>query len=235
MQSLTDSTLLSLWERAQNRSPIERALLLLEAALPALEEGARVGIDIGARDAAVLRLRQATFGTWLSGHVACPACDSRLEFDLDIRDMLHGVSETPGHTIAVGEKLRFRLPNSADLAAVAHCADADAAGREILERCCLTPHHPQEWSQAVIEDVGARMAALTGAADIRLAFACAACGHAFSERLDPPDYVWKEIELRAHQILDDVHRLARAYGWTEASVLMLSPARRAAYLARCYA
>jgi hypothetical protein len=235
MQSLTDSMLLSLWDRAQNCGPVERALLLLEAALPELAERERVEVDLGTRDAAVLRLRQAAFGTRLSGYVACPACASRLEFDLDTRDVLRDVAETAGRTFKVGGEFRFRLPNSGDLIAVADCVDANMAGHEILDRCCLTPDRPQEWPPAVIADAGAQMAALTGAADIRLAFGCAACGHSFSERLDAPDYVWKEIEHRAHRILDDVHRLACAYGWTEASVLALSPARRAAYLARCEA
>ena len=233
MQLLTDSALLSLWDRAQNCSPLERALLLLEAALPALAERERIEADLGARDAAVLKLRQATFGTRLSGYVACPACASRLKFDLDTREVLRDVAATVDRTFKAGGEFLFRLPNSGDLIAVADCADADTAGREILDRCCLTPDRPQEWPEAVVADVGAQMSALTGAADIRLAFACAACGHSFSERLDAPDYVWKEIEHRAHRILDDVHRLACAYGWTEASVLSLGPARRAAYLARC--
>ncbi|MET0722074.1 MAG: hypothetical protein ABWY64_14700, partial [Tardiphaga sp.] len=56
---------------------------------------------------------------------------------------------------------------------------------------------------------------------------------AFSEYLDMPDYFWGEIENWAQQTLDDVHRLATAYGWDEESVLALTPARRAAYLVRC--
>ena len=43
--------------------------------------------------------------------------------------------------------------------------------------------------------------------------------------------LWEEIEVRAHVLLGEVHRLASAYGWSEAQILALSPARRASYLA----
>ena len=36
---------------------------------------------------------------------------------------------------------------------------------------------------------------------------------------------------RAGALLHEVHRLASAYGWSEAQILALSPARRAQYLA----
>ena len=38
------------------------------------------------------------------------------------------------------------------------------------------------------------------------------------------------MEGRAKRLLMDVHLLARAYGWSEAEVLALSPARRRFYL-----
>jgi hypothetical protein len=36
----------------------------------------------------------------------------------------------------------------------------------------------------------------------------------------------------AERCLDQVHTLARAYGWSEAQILALSPVRRACYLGR---
>src|SRR5215204_2136464 len=93
MQPLSNRMLLALWERGQDRSPVERALLLLEAALPAVAEDDRIGIDIGVRDAALLKLRHATFGTRISGCVACPQCASRLEFDLDTGAILRDLPE----------------------------------------------------------------------------------------------------------------------------------------------
>jgi hypothetical protein len=45
-------------------------------------------------------------------------------------------------------------------------------------------------------------------------------------------FVWEEIEACAARLLDDVHVLARAYGWSERAILALPEMRRAAYLER---
>jgi hypothetical protein len=57
-----------------------------------------------------------------------------------------------------------------------------------------------------------------------------ACGHETTQ-LDTAALLWDEITARAGALLHEVHRLASAYGWSEAQILALSPARRARYLA----
>jgi len=59
---------------------------------------------------------------------------------------------------------------------------------------------------------------------------CPDCNDAFEARLDPPDFLWAEVDARARGLLDDVHTLANAYGWREVDILALSPPRRRAYL-----
>jgi hypothetical protein len=70
-------------------------------------------------------------------------------------------------------------------------------------------------------------------ADIELNFDCAACGHGWLDYLDIGTFFWEEFDRQAHRILNDVHRLAWAYGWDEQRILAMSSARRAAYLERC--
>ena len=60
---------------------------------------------------------------------------------------------------------------------------------------------------------------------------CADCGHAWDALLDIGACFWAELASHARQLMDSVHRLASAYGWCEADILALSPARRSAYLA----
>ena len=64
-----------------------------------------------------------------------------------------------------------------------------------------------------------------------LALQCVACGHAGEAQLDPGALLWDEIDARARVLLGEVHRLASAYGWSEAEILALGPARRASYIA----
>ena len=55
--------------------------------------------------------------------------------------------------------------------------------------------------------------------------------HAF----DVPAYLWEELDVRARRLLDEVHALARSYGWAEREILALSEVRRNAYLDRVLA
>jgi hypothetical protein len=235
MNALADDALLGIWERGAGVRPVERALLLLGAALPeqSLEHCAE--IPIGARDAAILKLRRATFGGRLSGRASCPRCREEHEFELDIGELLAGVPPQAETGIVLDDGLSFRLPNSRDLAAIAHHNDAEAATRHLLRRCCVDAPPELDWSRSLLEAVDARLAALQGAADIELRFDCIACGETWTDRLDVVGYVWEEITERARRLLDDVHGLAAHYGWSEREILAMSGARRDAYLRRCFA
>ncbi len=235
MNALADDALLGLWERGAGCAPVERALLLLGAALPeqSLEHCAE--ITIGARDAAILKLRSAAFGGRLAGRANCPRCHEEHQFDLDIGELLASAPPRAEGEIVLDDGLRFRLPNSRDLAAIAHHNDADAAIRQLMQRCCVDASAAPDWPQSLLDAVDARMAALEGAADIRLRFDCIACGEAWTDRLDVAGYVWEEITERARRLLDEVHGLAAHYGWSEQQILAMSGARRGAYLQRCFA
>lgn len=235
MNALADSELLAMWERGVGRGPVERALLLLGAALPERDPAHCAEITIGTRDATILKLRCATFGAGFSGRANCPHCCEEHEFDLDIGELLAGVPPRAESEIMLDNALRFRLPDSRDLAAIAHHKDADAATRHLLQRCCIDAPPALDWSQSLLEAVDARMAALEGAADIQLRFDCIACGEAWTDRLDVVGYVWEEITQRAQRVLDDVHSLAAHYGWNELQILSMSSVRRDAYLQRCLA
>lgn len=235
MNVLADHALLGIWERGAGCGPVARALLLLGAAMP--EESAErcAGIAIGARDAAILRLRRATFGNSLAGCTNCPDCGEEHEFDLDVERLQAGASPREDGEIVLGSGLRFRLPNSGDLAVVARHNDVDAAVRQLLQRCCLNAPSGIDWSQSLADEVERAMTALETTADIELRFDCVACGRVWHDRLDVAGWVWEEVSARARRLLDEVHALAMYYGWSEQQILALSDARRDAYLQRCCA
>jgi hypothetical protein len=51
-----------------------------------------------------------------------------------------------------------------------------------------------------------------------------------SAALDIPALVLAELEAEGQRLLGDIHVLARAYGWSEAEVVALPPARRRRYV-----
>jgi hypothetical protein len=235
MNALADDALLGIWERGAGCGPVERALLLLGVALPGQSLEHCAAIPIGARDTAILKLRCATFGGRLSGRANCPRCREEHEFDLDIGELLAGAPSQTESEFMLDNGWRFRLPDSRDLAAIAHHNDAEAAIRDLLRRCCLDAPAAPDWPPSLLEAVEARIAALQGGADIELRFDCIACGKAWTDRLDVVGYVWEEITERARHLLDEVHGLAAHYGWSEQQILSMSGARREAYLQRCFA
>jgi hypothetical protein len=133
-------------------------------------------------------------------------------------------------------EVRFRLPNSLDLLAVARYQDPDAARQLLLERCLLRVRQngddadlaqlPEEVAAATIE----RMAQADPQADVLLDLSCPACDHRWQAAFDIVSYFWNEIDTWAQRTLRQVHLLASTYGWHEADILAMSPWRRQLYL-----
>jgi uncharacterized Zn finger protein (UPF0148 family) len=167
------------------------------------------------------------FGGPLRGWVACPRCGEKLEFAFDGHTVSAGMDAERDASVEVDGE-RFRLPTSRDLAAVVGETDATRAAERLLRRLQLTGG--DVWSEAQMEAVGERLAEADPLAEIRLSFTCPRCEVGFEESLDLPSFVWSEMEARARRVLSEVHVLALAYGWSEAEILRLSPARREIYL-----
>ena len=64
---------------------------------------------------------------------------------------------------------------------------------------------------------------------IQFTLTCPACGHDWHAQLDIAAYLWRELDAWARRTLHDVHVLASAYGWSEATILSLRPERRQLY------
>jgi hypothetical protein len=229
MQGFSDLAVFELWERGYGCSPADRGLLLLAAARPETPRDACAETSIADRDAAVLALRRATFGRRLACATACPDCGAQLEFELDAAAL---PADAPAAAKLRAGGLCFRLPTSRDLAEAGRCATSRDATRTLLRLCCLEEMAP-EATPALLAEVEREMAQLLDVFELR--FDCAACGHGWTSGFDICAYFWQEIEHRAAGLLDDVHRLARCYGWDERQILAISGRRRAAYLRRCNA
>jgi hypothetical protein len=229
-----DATLLDAWEgtTALARPWREVALLARVSGEPA---DALARLPVGERDRRLLALRAAVLGERLDCETLCPACDERLEMAVQT-SALACAPVASGETAVLehdGWRVRFRLPTSADVAA---CAREPAAARALLA-CCVAEstyrdahRTPEELPASLRDALAARMAELDSQADVRLALDCPACGHAWQADLDIGGFVLAEVETHAARLLAEVHGLASAYGWTEADVLSLSPARRLRYL-----
>lgn len=238
MRRLSAAGLLSAWERAIGQTPLARSLVLLSASTG--EEPEQLArMSIGERDARLLELRESVFGPRLASVTTCPACGERLEMTFDVSELKATHARVPDEPCAVGRlgfDVLFRLPNTLDLSALAADSDVAEARRVLLERCILSARLGDEevafkdLPAEVLDAVEERMSEADPQGDIQLALACARCAHEWREAFDVGEFLWRELHAWATRMLGEVHKLARAYGWREADILALSPARRQFYL-----
>jgi hypothetical protein len=229
MRALTQAEVLSLWESGRSLHPLDQGVLALQAALPEIEESV-ADWPIGRCNRALAELHCAAFGPTLRGWTACRQCGEQLEFQMDGRTLAESPAYKREERIVVGQR-SYRLPTSRDLAAVAAEEDATVAARRLVQQCCVEGGLPElAWNEEEIDAIGELMAAADPLAEIMLRFDCPSCGASFDENLDIMWFLWAEMEARAKRLLLSVHKLASAYGWSEAEILSLSQARREVYL-----
>lgn len=107
---------------------------------------------------------------------------------------------------------------------------ADACRRHVLPARALRGPARRSVDAEAIDALGRIIEALDPAAAIAFDLACPTCGDRWSAPLDVAAALWAEIKRAAESLLLEIDTLARAYSWSEAAILRLSPLRRAAYL-----
>jgi hypothetical protein len=227
---LSAEALLQVWEHGQRCREADRSLQLLARALPGRDRDALAAVDLARRDWYLLQLRRQWFGPALAGYADCPACGERMEITFDAEAVAGECpAESPAFVSRNGR--RFRLPTVGDLVAVAGIDDVDAAAHQLFERCSLDGP-PHDDLPAIFDEVDEGLSSLADDRSIFLNLSCTRCGAPSRHALDPAAYLWSEISTAATMLLEEVHLLARAYGWSERDILAMGPVRRHAYLNR---
>jgi hypothetical protein len=135
-------------------------------------------------------------------------------------------------------RVQCRLPNGADQEVAARMARSDpaAAADLILKRCVagVTGANgeaiPLEASlTALHRPLAEAFLALDPLAQMTLVMRCPACGADITALFDAASFFLPRL-VRGNGIFTEVHRLARAYHWSEAEILALPMARRRHYL-----
>jgi len=123
-----------------------------------------------------------------------------------------------------------------DLVALDVPGDTSTTRRALLERCLLSARQggremgADQLPEVLVTAISERMSAIDPQADVEIALSCPQCDRHWRAPLDVASFFWTELHAWAQRLLRDVHALASAYGWREAEILALTPARRQAYL-----
>jgi len=236
MAALSPESLLSVWEQSVRRHPIDRALLLFAVAEPHTPPDSLADAPLGRRNAALMELRRNSFGSRLDAWADCTACGERMEFTID-SSQLPSPPRNSNTTMEIAG-YRFHLPTSRHMARLTDTAALEINTQQLLYECAASAETLPDDATALSELLDAVDSAMEAAdpwAELSLAIRCPVCGHERSFAFDIATYLWEEIDSHARQLLDDIHTLAKAYGWSEPVILALSDTRRAAYLGRVQA
>lgn len=235
MQPLSYRQMLDVWESGQNRTGVQRALILLAHACPGDDQDTLARLSIGERDRRLLDLRELTFGRHMSSLATCPSCGERLDLSFSTDDMRSPGPEN-GQELSFDIedwRIGFRLPSSADVEGLLPGPDGRT---ELLRRCVLSVRRAdqvkamEDLPKRYLDVLAQRMGEADPRADLSAAIACPGCSHRWRATFDILAYFWEEIGALVFRVLNDVHVLALAYGWREDDVLALSPWRRNHYL-----
>lgn len=220
MPAFSARDIVQLWETGCRQHPLDRALTMLAHACPEIGRERLADLTIGQRDALLFELREQTFGGTLDAFVQCPGCGERLEFSLpsaELRSPSGAEAVDPVTGLVLDEEglqVRFRLPDSRDLAAAAGGGGLEAARAALLQRCVIEARldgravSPLDLPDSVIARVADRMAACDPAADILLNLECPACRAGWQQPFDIVSFFWAELSSRAQRLLAEVHALA---------------------------
>lgn len=222
------------------------AIRLVDGALVAdsggaLEPGGASRLTASDRDRLLAAIYIDTYGSRIAGALSCRDCGKLFDTDfslnalvahlwqkeegpsgelkdLDVENRGDGFFEIPDGTV-------FRLPTGEDESAVAGLPPEEAA-RELLTACLSDKGANGDLDQGRHEAVQAAMAALAPILDLDLEARCWACGEPQSVHFDLQHYLLSALLQERDWLMQEIHRVAGAYGWRLEEILSLPRSRR---------
>ena len=212
--ALSDARLIALFDAVERLPPVAQAQRLAAAVLP--KDADVMSLTLGDRDRLLWAFKASRFGRRAVAHFECEACAEAVSFAIPNGFEVPDAVTDKAMVRHDDRDWHLRPPRLSDVQTgqfeTAICADAP-------------------WEDATFRAAAAQ--ALDDAdpgMDVVFEVACADCGHVNPRGLDVAAFVMSDLNSLAARIFADVAILARAFGWSEADVLQLSPARRARYV-----
>jgi hypothetical protein len=226
-----DNALIEAWDVAHAGAPWQRPLLLASV-LAGGNDGSLLDAPLGAAARQLLELAAAWFGPTLDAMFACRECGEPMEARLEIGSLLEGTPTVEAGpfrcALATGQEVTVRLPTATDLAIAGIADDVSGAMRVLLDRTVVGAPDGFD-TRANIDTISRACEERDPLGSITVGVTCPACGAVDEPTLDVGAWFWARADAEAHRLLDEVHLLASAYGWSEHDILALGPHRRAVY------
>jgi hypothetical protein len=252
--------LLVAWESAVGAAPALRGAVVVDVLLGAGSDGTgALDLPLPRTAALAARCHTDLFGARVDGVLTCAGCGALMEVPVRLDELFEAVGSDPqpGGDVDSGSAAEpavatgaapgadldpdrepdpdpgagrvtpgVRCPTARDMVAVAAAPDGVV---ELIRRCApgLDPH---TLTPAEVRAVDRALEAVAAPALPVVRASCPDCALEVRAVVDAPALLWQRVEETVPRLLEDVARLAGAFGWSEADVLALGPRRRAAYL-----
>jgi hypothetical protein len=222
---MNEADVLRWWEQGRTLPRLQRALWYLQQQYPQQSWECLLELPIGERDRRLFALRRQLFGPSLHVFTTCPHCRLELEFSFDSEPLCGPNAEDLTASFDL-EGAEVRLLNTADQLTISRMSEAQVI--PYIMKNCL--HIRDDRHLLELDGVIGAMLKQDPLAEILLQLKCEQCGHEWPLLLDVVSFFQRELDDYATSLLQQVHILASAYGWTEQEILSLSPERRHTYM-----
>lgn len=180
-------------------------------------------LSLADRDRLLLAVERMLFGDQVDADTTCTSCGAAFSLRFSLASLVDArQSLTPEDVDGPDERghyrlqgLAFRLPTAEDLDRAATAAPAERAGM-LLRAVVLSGDI--DGHEDVLEQV---LAALAPPLDVDLDASCPHCASHQRPRFSLAAFLDRQLANERRFVLREVHRLARAYGWTYEAILSL--------------
>jgi hypothetical protein len=207
-----------------------------------LAEDNILGWTLTRRLQGLLAIVVATRGRSALLPVRCPraSCLEKMELELDLVAFRHhGEKEFSACMPDCDTNLQIRLPTGYDQMNWLHSTPRDSRQLPVCMATTIVTHvngsPPEEgWlvPESWLESVASALREHDPFTAMAIEAECPNCGHSASYDIDIEACLLSTLSAVRQSLIDEVHRLASAYHWSEEEIISLSPRRRRYYLGR---
>ena len=195
--------------------------------------------NVAQRLQGLLAIARSSVGEQLPALARCTdaECGGQIELDLGLRQFERDAPTQLEWQAPDGTPLRCRLPDTGDLAAWrAHGGDEAWLARRLVRLVAGQAPAP-DWTfpSAWLAPFAAALEAADPLTALTLEVPCPFCEHPTPVAIDLEALLLDALRRHQQSVLEEVHRLARAYHWSEAQIVAMPGWRRRRYLARLQA
>lgn len=208
--------------------------LLVDDPTTDVDPGDAACLTASDRDRLLVTVYVRTYGPDVESTVRCRTCETPFDVDFALSDLMDTLAEEAhaadvtrhdDQTFTLPEGTRFRAPTGEDELAVWRLPPEEAE-RQLIARCLIEGE-----TNGALEAVQAALDVVAPVLDLDLDARCPECRAEQAVHFDLQSYLLGALLAERDRRLGEVHRLARAYGWSLEEILGLPRSERRRYVA----